>query len=298
MFGFLKAKKKEEKENPLKSQRFNDGILIVTHNDANKTIKIEAANMNAVNMLGYQQDELLDKDLREFLTSRVVDDINEFLEFPIPGADLDTVLNRIRRFKMRRKGDEALSLSLRVVRSLSTEEEPRFQMILNDGSLFESLEENREKYRADLRGNEIFDNITGLLSRESITKDIELIGFYSGKRDIHSSLAKIEITNYSKIISEHGAAVAKEFLRAIAAKVKENKRENDIIGVLNEGVFAIILTETPQDSVKIPVERLKEILVLPKYEVEVDGKKFHIEPEFEIGAKQINKETSKELALV
>ena len=290
MFGLFKAKSKPNQvdENPLKSQRFNDGIIIVTQDNENRSLNIEAANMNALNMLGYNQDDILDNDLRDFVSGRIVDELNEYLEFKKHGKDLDKVIGRVNRFKMRKQDDEMLPLRVRVVRSLSTKSHPRFQVILNDDTLIHDIEENREKYRANLRGSEIFDKNTGLLSHGSIEKDFELIAFYAEKRDIKSTAVTIDITDYKNIEQSHSEEIVKKLAREVAEIINKAKRDHDLAGILGESKFLLILTETPQDKVTFPVERIKRLL---------GEKDFGVKAKFEVSTTTIEKDSKIESLL-
>lgn len=284
MFKFLFGEKQEIKapEDPLKSQRFNDGILIVAQNSDKRALTIEAANMNALNALGYGQNEMVEHDLRNFLTDRVADEINDFVRFDNNAENLDEVLKKIRRFKMRSKLGRVLPMRLRVVRALSTTDHPRFQLVLNDDSLHESIESNREKYRVNLRGNEVFDKDTGLLSKESAIKDLELVTFYSDKSDLRSTLVLVTITNFEAIKRKYEDIQIAKIKKDFAQKLLFNNREEDITSYLEKGDFLVILTETPDDNINVPLRRLKMLLTSSKFEVEHQGKNELLEIDFKI----------------
>ncbi|PIR31909.1 MAG: hypothetical protein COV36_06265 [Alphaproteobacteria bacterium CG11_big_fil_rev_8_21_14_0_20_44_7] len=283
MFGFItKAKEASLPKKPAsstKAQRFNDGIIIVTQDNLAKTLKIEAANMTAIDMLGYPQELLIDHDLRDFLCDHAKEDIEEYIEFAQNGKNLDEVLKRTRRFRMKTHSGDVLPLRLRIIRSLSTHELPRFQLVLNDDSLIENIEQNREEYRNNLRGDEIFDAATGLIAKKSLVKDLEMVAFYSDKTGFESSIAMLKISNLDNITAKCGDVCRKETLKHVADKIVSNKREQDIVGVYEDGVFAIVLTETPSKNTAVPVNRLRRSLENNKFEITIDSKTHLIEIE-------------------
>lgn len=286
MFSFLFKKKKQEDEF-LKPQRFNDAVMIVTQNNSSKTLKIEAVSMNALNLLGYQQNDIIDRDIRDFLTNYVNDEINDSLEFEEGGPDLSEVLGKTARLQVKKQDKEVLPLRLRIVRSLSTKNMPRFQLVLNDDTLRSKIEENREKYRTNLRGDEIFDSVTGLLSKESIMKDLELIAFHADKRDILSHGALIEVGNIEELRNSHGEIARDAAMREIAANLNQTKRDGDILGIVDDNKILMLLTETPEDNINIPLSRLKRKLESNPIELELADEKLNYSPSIQVRRRRI-----------
>ena len=263
MFKFFSSankKKSGEEDSLLVPQRHNDGIIIISQNNKQRSLKIEAANMNAINLLGYPHEEFLERDIRDFLTESISDSLNEYIEFFDAGRSLSEVLSKTRRFKMKTRNGDVLPLRLRVVRSLSTLGNPRFQLVLNDDTLQQQIEANREEYRVNLKGNEIFDGRTGLLSYESVTKDLEMVGYYASKKPVTGTVIMAAIKDFDEIKANFGDKIADYVSRQIAHKIQLARRDEDILGIYDDSKFVVVLLETPYEHVQIPLRRIKWLI--------------------------------------
>jgi hypothetical protein len=236
---------------PTEGQRFNDGVLLVEQNNLSKEIRIKATNSNALKMFGYQNEDIIGKDLRAFLTDAEVVAINDFTEFEDGKKDFAEVLSKMRYFKMLTNNAEYLPLRMRVVRTISEQNAPCFQLVFNDDALRENLERKRTEFRKDMRGNEIYDDLTGLLNYDSVVKDVEILSFYEGKRDSSSYLVTFEIEGYDEVD-------VSAIRTCLAAAIESCKREEDISARIGDDRFMLILVETPQPNIEVPVGRVKQ----------------------------------------
>jgi len=270
MFKPVKAKNGAFPEQP---RRYNDAVLVIRQDNEGKKLQIEASNFLALKMLGGETDGIIEKDLREFVADNVRELINDNIEFSEHGRGIDSVLNKITNFKIRAINGTELPLKIRVIRSLSsTSAAPRFQLVMNDSSLMESLEAHRENYRANMRGDEIFDKATGLVSRESVLKDFELISFYSERNHKTSCYAILKFINYDDLRIDHDEDGAIKMLKNLIKTIETTKRRNDIIGLVADGAVILILIDTPKDNIKIPIERI--MAKLPK-EIKAELRIYH-----------------------
>lgn len=238
-------------------KRYNDAVLIIRQDNENNRLPVEAGNFLALKLLACETDDLLEKDLREFLPPNIRELIDDNVEFHAEGKGIDTVLNRIPNFKIRAKNGSELPLKIRVIRSLSSlHDSPRFQVVMNDSSLIESLEAHRENYRANMRGDEIFDKQTGLVSRESIVKDFELISFYTERNHKESCYAIFKFINYDDLRLQHDDEGAFKMLSSLIKIIESTKRKNDMMGIVAPGAVILIFPETPKENIKIPIARI------------------------------------------
>lgn len=241
-----------ENEENLKGQRFNDGVMLIKQDNATKEIVILSCNMNAQKLLGYDNSELVEQDLRRFLTEQEVEAINEFNRFEDGEKDFAEVLSKIRTFKIMRKDGEYLSMRLRVVRAISQQNAPCFQMIFNNNELKENIDKQRSEFRAKLNGNQAIDEATGLLSYESIVKDVEILSFYKSKNEHISMMVSFELL---EVEENQDLSVIRTCL---AAAIEICKREEDISGRIADNVMALILVDTPEENIHIPIRRVNE----------------------------------------
>lgn len=264
IFSNLFAKKEPQRGS--ENFRFNDGVLLVQQNNLLKIITILSANTNSHKILGYDNDDILGRDLRDFLTEADVAEINDLNDFDERGKDLAEILSKIRLFKIRKKNGEDASLRLRVVRAVSKQGAPTFQLVFNHDLIRDTLERNRNQFRQNLKGNEIFDDLTGLLNYHSVLKDVELLSFYAGKAENESLLVMFEVSNAAEIAAQMGEAAAQEMRKKLGLMLDSCKREEDISGRISENAFVLILPETPEVNAEIPIKR-----VVAKFEQLLQG---------------------------
>jgi len=249
-----KAKKRASSDTP---KRYNDAVLIVRQDNADKILHIEASNLLAMKLLGGETDDIVEKDLRNFVPENIRQLINDNIEFTERGRCIDSVLSKIPNFKIKSLTGSEIPLKIRIIRSMSSSlSSPRFQLVMNDSSLMESLEAHRENYRANMRGDEIFDKKTGLATRQSILKDMELISFYTERNHKSSCFAIFKFINYDDLRLEHDDDVAFKMFTNLIKAIEANKRTNDIVGLAEDGAIVLIFPETPKDHIKIPISRI------------------------------------------
>lgn len=238
-------------------KRYNDAVLIIRQDNSQQALHVEASNFLALQLLGGEMGDVVEKDLRQFLPENIKQMINENIEFSDHGRGIDSVLNRVTGFKIKSLQGSEIPLKIRVIRGLSSSSSsPRFQLVMNDSSLLESLEANRQTYRADMRGDEIFDKATGLATRQSILKDMELISFYTERNHKSSCFAIFKFINYDDLRLQHDDEGAFKILTDMIKIIESTKRKNDIIGLAAEGAVILIFPETPKENIKIPITRI------------------------------------------
>ncbi len=270
-FSNLSKKKEKQSEDLLTPQRFNDSILIVTQDNRKLALKIEAINNNALALLGYSNVELLGRDFREFVSESTKTDIEKNLRFGENGKSLSDVLTKIRHFKMKTKCSGEIPLRMRVVRSVSTINSPRFQLVINDNTVQQMLQEERAKYRLDMGTDEIYDPATDLLNRESIIKDLDTVSAIAAHKTVMGTLVLIEMKDYDNIKNNFDNDVLKSVVRQLAQKIQFSCREEDVVGAYDERSFAVILMETPYENIAVPLKRLKHTIENHSYDFYFSG---------------------------
>jgi len=293
MFSFIgnlfKKNTRTATESDVEGQRYNDGVLLIQQDNLSKKILIQASNLNCQKLLGYDNNEIMGRDLRELLTDSESAAINDFTEFEDGKKDFAEVISKMRYFKMLTKSGEYLPLRLRLVRSISQQNKPSFQLIFNDDIIRESLEKERAQLRQNLRGDEIFDDLTGLLSQESVLKDIEILSFYEGKRENGSVLVIFRITNFNELSLKLEPADISFMKVCLAQAIESCKREEDISAKVGNDDFLLILVETPLVNISTPANRVKT-----KFEQLIAERSLAIKPELEFRYRKVDAEMEAE----
>ena len=242
------------------AKRSNDAIIILRQDNQQHSLKIEALNLLAIKMLGYENEEIVEHDFSLIMTDSTNQMIFDNLEFDDHGSCIDSVINRVAHIKIKTKTGAEVPVKIKIIRSLSSVNVARFQVVMNDSSLMESLEANRTIYRALLQGEEIFDKKTGLLTKQSIIADMELISHYSERNPKESSFVVYKFTNYASLCEQHGSDGALNMKRTLIKTIESTKRTNDIVGTLGSGAIIVLLPETPKDNIKIAITRIYDKL--------------------------------------
>ncbi len=247
------------KKTPLtkEAKRYNDAVLIIRQDNPGLSLHIEAANFLALKLLGGETRDIIEKDVRNFVPDNIRQIINENIEFRDYGRSIDSVLGKIANFKVKTLSGSEMPLKIRIIRSMSPSlSAQRFQLVMNDSSLMESLEAHRENYRANMRGDEIIDKKSGLISRHSVVKDIELISFYTERNSKASCFAVFKFINYDDLRLEHDEEGAYKMFSDLHRVIEATKRKQDIMGLAQDGAIVLIFPETPKENIKIPIARI------------------------------------------
>ena len=246
----------ESIEDVTKPKRFNDAIFIVRQDNENCRLPIEATNDLAVNLIKCSKEDLVNHDFRELLPLSVKEILNDNIEFEEIGKSIDEVLRRINKFRMVDSSGLEIPLRVRVVQALSSVHSPRFQIIVNDSSLVESLLANREKFKTDSNNSNIIDQETNIFTKQSMLNDIDLISSYAVRNEKDSCFAIFCFKDYESLKQEKGETGAKQDVKNLIGIIQSSMRDTDFIGHVDESSIIVLFTETPRDNIKVPLDRI------------------------------------------
>ena len=106
----------------------------------------------------------------------------------------------------------------------------------------------------------VTDSLTNLFNRRHFDAEFDR-EFKRAKRYNNAlSVAIIDIDFFKKINDTYGHLCGDYVLRECAYIIKENFRQTDIVFRYGGEEFAVILTETPQETAWVPLERLRKII--------------------------------------
>ncbi len=248
-------------KSPVAQQRFNDAVVIIRQDNQKKSLPVEASNDLVSNLLGYEAKDIVNHDLREFVSPEVKEVITENLEFEIDAASVDEILKKISNFRMRTKQGAEIPIRIRVMRSLSANGIDRFQLVMNDRSLMESLDAHRQNSRAELTPEQVVDPETNILTEEALLNDMEFISRHAEmNQSSETTFVVFKFFNHEKNKDLLGEEQADAIIGQLVDVIKKSKRETDFAGYYDDDSIILVLTETPLDHSKTPVERIISLL--------------------------------------
>jgi diguanylate cyclase (GGDEF)-like protein len=237
--------------------RSNDAVLTICQNNKAKSIEISGVNPVAEQLLGYASGDLSGLPLKGILPPRIADLLAEYVEYGHDGHDVGNVLSKVQSFSVIDKDGREEGYRLKVVRAESTPEKAMFKLVLQDRMGIRKNEQLRQAIQENFKGHEVLDSATGLPDRQSLAKDIELMGYYNRKGEVRSCFAVLQLDHFDPIIEQYGPATGTALLRHIAGLSRQNLRPDDVVGVLSTKRIGVLLLDTTPESARMVFNRLR-----------------------------------------
>jgi len=119
------------------------------------------------------------------------------------------------------------------------------------------VEASRDDEVSSLRKKALFDDLTGMYSREELDKKLLLVAAAAKRQNSKFVVFSICLAEYRKICTNFGVANADEILRGFAARIRANIRSDDFCGRYDEDTFHYVIDR----NVSTPVvnERLARL---------------------------------------
>lgn len=235
------------------SRKGDINITICQNNDEAKLI-VEAADSAIENVIGYESEELVGKDITEILLPDVREIIYTHLDYNDPDSDLASVLGKVRDFGFITKLGYEVKLNMRVNHALTDDSYPKFQLIVKDHS---EVSEGSKSALRNFRGRQSINQDTGLPDQESFMKEAEFINFCVSKDRISASFALVSVDGIENFSEQYGEDFTKEMLRDLIGRCQMNFREDDIMASLEDNLIGVILLDANTSAAKIPLNRLR-----------------------------------------
>ncbi|MDO8608382.1 MAG: diguanylate cyclase [Phaeospirillum sp.] len=118
----------------------------------------------------------------------------------------------------------------------------------------------RKRMEHQLRQLATTDDLTGTLNRRAFFTAAEQETERSVRYGNSVSVLMFDIDYFKQVNDRHGHAVGDQALRAVAAALRDNLREVDILGRLGGEEFAVLLPETSLDDAIDVAERLRQAI--------------------------------------
>jgi PAS domain S-box-containing protein len=241
----------------LHTYRKQDAVIVVCQNNDKQMVEIAALNERAAQLVGYQAEELVGKPLVEYVSSKLADLINEELNFKDSGYDFGDVLSKTYDVQFIHQNGQELWFRLRLVRSEALGRNPVFHLVLQEEEVFREHESFKRILSENFKGHEVIDKATGLPDRHSLLKNIELVQYYTKKRDFMACFAVMELDNYDAILAEKGEEYCIQAIAHIGHTCRQKLRKEDAEGLMSARAVGLIMMQITPESSRIVLNRLR-----------------------------------------
>ena len=237
--------------------RSNDAVVTICQNNTQKSIEITAINKSGEELLGYSGKDLHGKKLADILPPRIASMMDEYVEFEDDANDVGQVLSKVQSFSVMGKDGKENGFRLKVVRSEASGDKIVFELVLQDKTGLRKNVALRQAIQESFRGHEVLDASTGLPDRNSLAKDIELLGYYNKKSDIRSCFAILQLDHYDELLSQYGRTTCQNILGHISTLCRKGLRPDDVVGMVNYKRVGVLLMDASIESARMAVNRLR-----------------------------------------
>ena len=231
-------------------------MVVVQDNDSRKiTIEsIDESTGSIEQMIHYKAADLIGKDIRDYLTPRIREIIEDYVEFDDFGPDLNEVLKKTKDFAFISSFDAIVEMNMSIIQDVCYDKNSRFLIIMQarQDACISALEEIKEQ--------ETLDPETHLPDRESILAKLEVIHDFIEKGKTTGSFAVMSIDGFSQHVMSMSADRSDILLREIVERCRKAFRSVDILGYLGNGKFCVGLLRANLENAKIPLDRLRNIV--------------------------------------
>lgn len=102
------------------------------------------------------------------------------------------------------------------------------------------------------------DELTGLKNRRSFFEDIEPVIAGSRRRGKPVAIALLDLDHFKEVNDTHGHAIGDDVLRAVAKRIEETLRQEQIVGRIGGEEFVVLLPDTSPAQALIAIERVRK----------------------------------------
>ncbi len=252
--------------------RKDDLRLDVQQQQQDQSLVILSVDPELEQHLSLGVDELVGKDLRTILPRNIQEIIESYLEFGDDMQDLSAVLSKVRKFGLMHKKGREIRFSLKILRDISNDSNPRFQMHLSRLKVMESL--RAQLGIPETQEQDALDSIAGMPGRASFLRHLKVVNEAVAQSKVSACIALLRIDQYNDITHKYGQEATKILFKHLEQTLVTNLREDDVMGYVEPNRVAILLLETKKENAKIPLNRIRWMfaahpVILPKDKVSV-----------------------------
>jgi diguanylate cyclase (GGDEF)-like protein/PAS domain S-box-containing protein len=267
LVAYLNLRRKQSAENLRESESrlreitttMSDGLMVMSPGG-----RIQFVNPEAAQLLGYAQDELLDKDMHDLLHVNADGSPAPRAGCPVLGIVRSGETYRGVEQTFRRKDGTLLTVSVSVSAMRRDSVVSDIVIAFHDISLRKEMERELE-HRAHT------DALTGLSNRHHFYETAQHEYVRARRYSTPLSALMLDIDHFKKINDNYGHHAGDTVLQKLSEVCRNTLRENDLIGRLGGEEFAILLPEADGERAREIAERLRLSIANVRIPLEREG---------------------------
>lgn len=236
--------------------RNNDAVLTICQNNKAQTITISSINKSAQELTGFSEDDMVGFPLKKFLPERIVELLNEYVEYENNAHDVGEVLGKVQSFSIIGKDGKEKAYKLKVLQAESGAGNLFFSLVLRDVMGVRKNDAIRSAIQENFKGHEVVSLATGLPDKNSLIRDIELIKRYSSV-GVNSCFAMLQIDHADELTLKYGEEVFNEIVKHAAVTARQCLRPDDVLASINSRRIGVLLVEIDFASARMVFNRLR-----------------------------------------
>jgi GGDEF domain-containing protein len=254
-----KAVKRSVKPVPLDASdaRAGEGVILVVQDNAEKKLVIAGMNDAAVQILGYEGEDITGRRLETVLSPKTAEFLADELEYEEDAPDFGEVLARQRQIRLRhRLGDES-QIDCNVSRVMSDGMNARFHMVIPNNREVLAKQKIRDFIALNLAGRQHLDPATHLPDRDTAEAFLPLLKNFLAESELAGAFAIVRIDRFDKSAARYGAAECVKLLAHVAHCCRTTFRTEDAIFALSDRTLGLALFDIGRESARHVLTRLR-----------------------------------------
>jgi diguanylate cyclase (GGDEF)-like protein len=184
---------------------------------------------------------------------------------------------------------------------------PRESFLLQDGDKvkigrqllkFALLDELEVEYQERLHELIVHDDLTGLLTRKSLTYEMEREIVRSQRYNHEFCVLMMDIDFFKKVNDNYGHLIGSEVLRITAKVIQRTLRDSDIVARYGGEEFIAVLPETPRIRGIEAAERVREAIENNRFPASIHDPESTLQITISIGVSEFPGDHTHALALI